>query len=136
MWVYTKAALRDGRKRDPLLDLQLILATIIESVSRVTEDSLWDNEWITETKVTMKENPHSGGTQLRHRSAMPSSVVFAMVFSTDKREPQVRQQRTNVAQFRDAVSSAIELTCGIAVDGLTQQGLDSWGGDNCLVLRA
>ena len=56
IWIYTKAALCDGRKRDPPLDLQPFLATIIESVSWVTEDSLWDHDWITETKVTMKEN--------------------------------------------------------------------------------
>ena len=31
-------------------------ATIIYNVSWVTEDSLWDHERITETKVTMKEN--------------------------------------------------------------------------------
>ena len=57
IWMYTKAALCDGRKKDPPLDLQPILATIIESVSWVTEDSLLDHEWITETKVTMRENP-------------------------------------------------------------------------------
>ena len=47
MWIYTKAVLCDGRNRDPPLDLQLILAIIMESVSWVTEDSLWDHEWIT-----------------------------------------------------------------------------------------
>ena len=55
MWIHTKA-LCDGRKRDPPLDLEFILAVIVESVSWVTEDSQWDHEWITETKVTMKEN--------------------------------------------------------------------------------
>ena len=56
MWIYTKAALCDGRKRTPPLDMQTIPAIIIESGSRVTEDFLWDHERITETKVTMKEN--------------------------------------------------------------------------------
>ena len=49
MWIYTNAVVCDGRKRDPPLDLQPILAIIVESVSWVTEDSLWDHEWITET---------------------------------------------------------------------------------------
>ena len=40
----------DARETHP------ILATIIESVCCVTEDSLRDHEWITERKVTMKEN--------------------------------------------------------------------------------
>ena len=51
MWIYTKDALCDGRKRDPPFNLQPILASIIEGVSWVTEDSsLCDHEWITETK--------------------------------------------------------------------------------------
>ena len=56
MWIFTKAALCDGRKRVPPVDVQTILAIIIASASWVTEDFLWDHEWITETKVTMKEN--------------------------------------------------------------------------------
>ena len=75
MWMYTKAALCDGRKCDPPLDLRSILAIIIESVS-----------WVTEA--------------LRHRSAMPSSVGFAVVFSTDKPEPQVREQRDESGQIQ------------------------------------
>ena len=54
MWIFTKAALCDGLKRNPPLDVQTILTIIIESVSWVTEDFLWDHEWTTETKVTMK----------------------------------------------------------------------------------
>ena len=50
MWRNTKAALCGGRKRDPPLDLQPLLAIIIESVSWVTGNSLKNHEWITETK--------------------------------------------------------------------------------------
>ena len=56
MWTYTKAVLCDGRRRDPPLELQPILGIIVESVSWVTEDFLWEEEWITETNVTLKEN--------------------------------------------------------------------------------
>ena len=56
MWIYTEAVLCDGRRRDPPLDLQPILRIIVESVSWVTEDVLWEHEWITETNVTLKEN--------------------------------------------------------------------------------
>ena len=71
MWINTKAVLFYGRKSDPTLDLQPILAIIVESVSWVPEDSLWDHEWITETKVTMKENlileaPHCFSTYCAH----------------------------------------------------------------------
>ena len=40
VWIYTKAVLCDGRRRDPLLDLESILGIIVESVSWVTEDFL------------------------------------------------------------------------------------------------
>ena len=49
-WIYTKAVFCDGRKRDPPSDLQPLLTIPVESVNWVTEDSLWDHEWITETK--------------------------------------------------------------------------------------
>ena len=101
MWIYTKAALCDGRKRDPLLDLQPVLATITESVSWVTEDSQWDHEWITETEVTMKGNLIlEAFTSLRHRGVMPSSEGFAMFFSTEKLQAQVREQRDTSGQIQ------------------------------------
>ena len=56
MWIYTKAVFCDGRRREPPLDLQPKLGIIVESVSWVTEDFLWEHEWITETNVTLKEN--------------------------------------------------------------------------------
>ena len=52
----------DGSKRDPPLDLP-ILGIIVESVSWVTEDFLWEHEWITETNVILKES-HSQSTEL------------------------------------------------------------------------
>ena len=56
LWIYTKAVLCDGRRRDPPLDLESILGIIVESVNWVTEGSLWEHEWITVTNVTFKEN--------------------------------------------------------------------------------
>ena len=47
IWIYTKAVLCDGCRRDPLLDLQPVLGVIVE-----TEDFLWEHEWLTETNVT------------------------------------------------------------------------------------
>ena len=100
MWIYTKAAMCDGRKRNPPLDLQTIQAIIIESVSWVTEDFLWDHEWITETKSHHERKPHSGGSSPRHRSAMPSSVGFVMVFSPNKPQQQVREQLNKSGQIQ------------------------------------
>ena len=56
MWINTKAVSCDGRKRDPPQDLQPILGIIVESVCWVTEDLLWEHEWITKTDVTLKED--------------------------------------------------------------------------------
>ena len=97
MWTNTKPVLCDGCKP---LDLQPILATIVESVSWVTEDSLWDHEWITETKGHHERKSHSGATSLRHRHTMPSSMGIAMVFSTDKPQSQVREQRDKSGQIQ------------------------------------
>ena len=52
MWIYTKAVLCDGRP----WTYQPTLGIIVENVSWVTEDFLWEHEWITETTVTLKEN--------------------------------------------------------------------------------
>ena len=80
-------------QKKPTLE-QTILAINTESVGWVTEDFLWDHEWITETKV------HSGGTSLRHRSAVPSQMVSVMVFSTNKSHSQVRLQRDTCDQIQ------------------------------------
>ena len=105
----TKAALCDGRRRNPPLDMQTILADIIESVSWVTEDFLWDHEWITETKVTMKKTSY-------WRLFTTTSECRALSDPTNINRKFVNNG-TRVAKFRDTVSSAIELTCNIAFDG-------------------
>ena len=56
MWIYTKAVLCDGRRRDPPLDLESTLGIIVESVTWVTHRSLWEHEWITDINVILKEN--------------------------------------------------------------------------------
>ena len=55
MWIYTKAVLCDGRGRPPQ-DLRQMLKNIIECASWVTEDFLWEHEWVTEPNVLWKEN--------------------------------------------------------------------------------
>ena len=42
MWIYTKAVLCDGRVRGPPLDLRQMHSIIMESVSWVTENCLWE----------------------------------------------------------------------------------------------
>ena len=54
MWVYTKAVLCDGRWRPPQ-DLRQMLRIIMECVSRVCGDFLWEHEWVTEPNVLWNE---------------------------------------------------------------------------------
>ena len=83
--------------KNPALDVQTILAFIIESVSWVTEDFLWDHEWITETKVTMKENLILEALHY-DIEALLCSVGSVMVLSTNKSQPQVREQWNKCGQ--------------------------------------
>ena len=117
MWMYTKAALCDGRKCDPPLDLRSILAIIIESVSWVTEDFLWDHEWITETKVTVKESLIL--VALHYDIEVPCPLQWALLWfsAPTNLNRKFVNNGTRVAKFRDTVSNAIELTCNIAFDG-------------------
>ena len=114
MWMCNKAALCDGRKRDPPSDMQTFLVIIIESVSWVTEDSLWDHEWITKTKVTMKENHILEA--LRDDIEVPCPLQWALLCfaAPTNLNRKFVNNGTKVAQFRDTVSSAIELTCNVA----------------------
>ena len=116
MCIYTKAVLCDGRKRHQPLDMQTILAIIIESVSWVTEDFLWDHEWITETQVTMKENLTLEA--LKYDIEVPCPLQGALWFSvpTNLNSKSVNNG-TKVVKFRDTVNSVIELMCSIVFDG-------------------
>ena len=117
MWIYTKSVLYDGRKRDPPLVLQPILSIIVESVSWVTEDFLWDHEWITETKVTMKENVILEALHCDIEVPCPLQCASLWFSAPTNLNSKFVNNGTTVAKFRDTVSSAIELTCNIAVDG-------------------
>ena len=55
LWIYTKAVLCDGRGRPPQ-DWREKLRIIMECVSWVTEDFLWEHEWVTEPNVLWKQN--------------------------------------------------------------------------------
>ena len=56
VWIYTKAVLCDGCGRGPPLDQRQMLRIIMESASLVTEDFLWEHDWVTGTNVVSKEN--------------------------------------------------------------------------------
>ena len=66
MWIHTKAALCDGRKRDPPLDLQPILAIIVECANWVTERLLVGSRMDHGDERYHERTPHLGSTVLRH----------------------------------------------------------------------
>ena len=103
MWIYTKAVLCDGRTRDPPLDLQPFLAFIMESVSWVTEDFLWDHEWITETKVTMKENLILEALHFDIEAPCPFQWSLLWFSAPTNLNRQFVNNGTKVAKFRDNV---------------------------------
>ena len=62
MWFFTKVVLCDERRRDPPLDLQIVLGIIVEIVHWVTEDSLWEHEWI--DQCCHERKFHCEGTEI------------------------------------------------------------------------
>ena len=83
--------------------------TIVESVSWVTEDSLWEHEWITETNDTLKENLTLEA--LNQDIDVPCPLQWALLwFSAPKNiNRKFVNNGTPVAKTWDTVSSAIEL---------------------------
>ena len=117
MWIYTKAVLCEGRRRDPPQDLQPKLEIIVESASWVTEDFLWEHEWIMETNVTLKENVILDA--LNYDIDVPCPLQWGLLWfsAPTKLNREFVNNGTKVAKFTDTVSSAIEFTCNIAFDG-------------------
>ena len=117
MWIYTKAVLCDGRRRDPPQDLQPKLGIVVESVSCVTEDPLWEHEWITETNVTLTENVILEA--LNYGIDVPCPLQWGLLWfsAPTNLNRKFVNGGVKVAEFWDTVSSAIELTCNIAFDG-------------------
>ena len=83
----------------------------------MTEDSLWNHEWITETKGYHERKFHSGG--LHYGIQVPCPLQWALLWfsAPTNLNHKFVNNGTKVAKFRDTVSSAIELTCNIAFDG-------------------
>ena len=117
MWVFSKVTLCNGRKREPPFDVTTILAIIIESVSWVIEDFLRDHEWVTKTKVTMKENLILEALHCDIEVPCPLQCALLWYAALTNLNRKFMTNGTKVAKFRDTVSSAIESTCRIAFDG-------------------
>ena len=96
----------------------------MESVSWVTEDFLWEHEWITETNVTSKENVIMEA--LNYDIDVPCPLQWGLVWfsAPTNLNRKFVNNGTTVEKIRDTVRSAIELTCNIALGGaLTPKGV-------------
>ena len=83
----------------------------------MTEDFLWDHEWITETKVTMRGNLILEALNYDIEVPCPPQWSLLWFSAPTNLNSKFVNNGTKVAKFRDTFSSAIELTCNIAIDG-------------------
>ena len=76
----------------------------------VTEDFLWEHEWITETNVTLKENDILEA--LKYDIDVPCPLQWGLLWfsAPSNLNRKFVNNGTKVAKFRDTVNSAIELT--------------------------
>ena len=83
----------------------------------MTEDPLWDHEWITERKVTKKANLILEA--LNCDIEVPCPLHWALLWFSAPTNLNCKfvNNGTKVAKFRDTVNSAVELTFNIAFDG-------------------
>ena len=84
----------------------------------VTEDSQWDHEWTTVTKVTVKENFILEALHYDIDVSCPLQWALLWFAARTNLNRKFVNNGTKVAQFRDTANSAIELTCNIAFDAV------------------
>ena len=116
MWIYTKAVLCDGCGRGPPLDLKPLISIIMESVSCVIEDILWEHEWVTEPSVLLKENDILEA--LNYDIDVPCPVQWGLLWFSAQTNLNRKfvNNGTKVAKIRERVNNAIELTFIITFD--------------------
>ena len=109
MWIYTKAALRDGQGPTQG-NLRRKLSTIMESVTLSLQDALRDHEWVTELNGTLNENEFL--VALNYDLGVPCVIQWRLLWFSS---PSGQSQRfvnngTKIAKYHEAVNIAIEAT--------------------------
>ena len=108
MWIYTKAFLCDGRGRPPQ-DLRQMLRIIMECVSWVTEDFLWEHEWVTEPNVLLRENDILEALNSDIDVPCPLQRRFLWFSAPSNLNRKFVNDGTKVAEFRETVNNASQL---------------------------
>ena len=83
----------------------------------MTEDFLLDHEWITETKVIVRENLILEALNFDIEVPCPLQWALLRFSAPTKLNSKFVNNGTKVVTFRDTVNSAIELLCSIVFDG-------------------
>ena len=117
MWIYTEAILCDGHRR-PLQDPRQMLVIIMECVSWVCEDALWEHEWVTEPNVLWKENDML--EELNCDLDVPCPLQWGLLwfFSPSRLNRKFEHDGTIIAKYRETVNMSIEITLTAPFDGL------------------
>ena len=83
----------------------------------MTEGSLWEHELITDTNDTLKGNDFL--EELDYEIDVPCPLQWGLLWfsASTNLNRKIVNKGTKVANFREIVNHAIELTCNIACDG-------------------
>ena len=117
MLTYTEAVFSKGRSYEPPLDLDFIQGIIVESVTWVTDGSLWQHEWTTDTSVTLRENEILEA--LNSEIDVPCPLQWGLLWfsaPTDLNQ-KFASNGTKMEKFRKIVNRAFFFfMCNFAVD--------------------
>ena len=95
-----------------------MLRIIMECVSWVTEDFLWEHEWVTETNVLWKENDILEALNYDIDVLCPLHWRLLWFSAPSSLNRKFANNGTKVAQFRETVNMAIEITFNVPFDGV------------------
>ena len=115
MLIFSKAVFSKGRSGEPPLDLKSIHGIIVESVTWLTEGSLCEHEWITDTTVTLKENEILEA--LNYEFDVPCLLQWGLSWFSAPINHKFVSTRTKIEKYRKIVNRTITLMCNFAVDG-------------------
>ena len=117
MWIYTKAVRCDGHGRPPK-DLRQMLRIIMECVSWVCEDFLWEHEWVTEPNVLWKEIDILETLNYDIDASCPLHGRLLWFSAPSSLSRKFANNCTKVAKYRETVNVAIEITFDVPFDGV------------------
>ena len=96
----------------------------------MTEGSLWEHEWVTDSNVTLKENEILKALDYEIDVSCPLQWGLSWFSAPTNLNRKFVNNGTKVAKLRETVNCAVELTCNIAFDGAHTSRAFFSGGDS------